>query len=165
MNIALQVASMVPIEHKSIHLFLQSPKVGPPLIIEYTTRLLKLGRMFLDEVANKTLQSLDIEEPFLLDIYLDQNYTLLQWRALYFSSLAFLSLNCPFVDDLRQDLIAQMRGCDDAEAYIRFIERAMVELSAGHVDWKDKSFSPNNPFYSPQYHEQKFQGYRNGNLK
>ena len=101
---------MVPIEHKSIHLFLQSPKVGPPLIIEYTTRLLKLGRMFLDEGANKTLQSLDIEEPFLLDIYLGQNYTLLQWRALYFSSLAFLSLNYPFVDDLRQGLLAQMRG-------------------------------------------------------
>jgi hypothetical protein len=121
--------------------------------------------MFLDEGANKTLQSLDIEEPFLLDIYLDQKYTLLQWRALYFSSLAFLSLNCPFVDDLRQGLLAQMRGYEDAEAYIRFIERAMVELSAGHVDWKDKSFSPSNPFYSPQYHEQKFQGYRNGNLK
>ena len=82
---------MVPIEHKSIHLFLQSPKVGPPLIIEYTTRLLELGRMFLDKGAYKTLQSFDNDEPFLPEIYLGQKYTLIQWRALYFSSLLFVT--------------------------------------------------------------------------
>ena len=140
---------MVPIEHKSIHLFLQSPKVGPPLIIEYTTRLLELGRMFLDKGAYKTLQSFDNDEPFLPEIYLGQKYTLIQWRALYFSSLLFVTTEYSRSQPILDELISLMRSQDEPYAFIKFIEQVMVELSNGHVEWIDKNFSPNNPWCSP----------------
>ena len=90
---------MVPKEHRSIHLLLLSPNLGTPIIVKYTTRLLELCLIFLEKGANAALDSID--KPFLLQMYFGQEYTLLQWRALYFSSLAFLSLDCPFVNDLR----------------------------------------------------------------
>ena len=95
------------------------------------------------------MQSFDNDEPFLPEIYLGQKYTLIQWRALYFSSLLFVTTEYSRSQPILDELISLMRSQDEPYAFIKFIEQVMVELSNGHVEWIDKNFSPNNPWCSP----------------